>query len=75
MLWPSFFLPLFRPKTAQPYRKSSPVERREQRPRWYLGTILPSRNNGNLPDNAPHALVVDDDKRIRDLLTRNPLLT
>ena len=26
--------------------------------------------NANLPDNAPHALVVDDDKRIRDLLTR-----
>ena len=29
-----------------------------------------AENNGNLPDNAPHALVVDDDKRIRDLLTR-----
>ena len=23
-----------------------------------------------LPDNAPHVLVVDDDHRIRDLLTR-----
>ena len=32
-----------------------------------------SEQNANaapLPDNAPHALVVDDDQRIRDLLTR-----
>ena len=29
-----------------------------------------SANRAPLPDNAPHALVVDDDHRIRDLLTR-----
>lgn len=29
-----------------------------------------SETSGGLPDNAPHALVVDDDKRIRDLLSR-----
>ncbi|MGI9426089.1 MAG: response regulator [Hyphomicrobiaceae bacterium] len=27
-------------------------------------------SRASLPDNAPHALVVDDDQRIRDLLTR-----
>ncbi|MEO0810718.1 MAG: response regulator, partial [Pseudomonadota bacterium] len=30
----------------------------------------PKRSSEALPDNAPHALVVDDDQRIRDLLTR-----
>jgi len=29
-----------------------------------------ARGTEALPDNAPHALVVDDDQRIRDLLTR-----
>ena len=29
-----------------------------------------SASAGSLPDNAPHALVVDDDQRIRDLLSR-----
>ncbi len=29
-----------------------------------------SGSQDSLPDNAPHALVVDDDQRIRDLLTR-----
>ncbi len=29
-----------------------------------------ARKGESLPDNAPHVLVVDDDKRIRDLLTR-----
>ena len=29
-----------------------------------------TRPTDKLPDNAPHALVVDDDQRIRDLLTR-----
>ncbi len=30
----------------------------------------PAHPKDKLPDNAPHALVVDDDQRIRDLLTR-----
>ena len=35
-----------------------------------MDTNLHSEITAPLPDNAPHALVVDDDKRIRDLLTR-----
>lgn len=31
---------------------------------------LSKSSGNNLPDNAPHALIVDDDKRIRDLLAR-----
>lgn len=30
----------------------------------------PLKPNGELPDDAPHVLVVDDDQRIRDLLAR-----
>lgn len=33
-------------------------------------TLLPLRKAEPLPDNAPHVLVVDDDYRIRDLLSR-----
>lgn len=35
-----------------------------------MTTLLPQRRHEPLPDNAPHILVVDDDLRIRDLLSR-----
>ena len=35
-----------------------------------MTTSLGSRKSEPLPDNAPHILVVDDDHRIRDLLSR-----
>ena len=35
-----------------------------------MTTPLMSRKTDQLPDNAPHVLVVDDDHRIRDLLSR-----